>query len=202
MAFVPTPLGAMLTALFRSSDNTFAQNRFWFACPAGVDEAALLAIAEAYNTWNAEEGKSLYTANWSLVDITVRDMTEEEGIQITDTEGLPSVGTNAGSAGPFQVTWTTTWRTGLVGRSNRGRTFGIGMSQEAALHNVLTSAAHSLFVTKMQSFLDIWPTVDPTVIFSIASFSNGGIPREEGVLRPVTEFSVPFPLATQRRRLR
>lgn len=192
----------MLTALFRSTDNTFAQNRFWFECPAGVNPEVMTAIAEAYNTWDAEEGKSLRTGNWSLVDIITRDMTVEDGIQLSDTEGLPSVGSNGGSAGAFQVCYTTTWLTGLVGRSNRGRTYGIGLSQEGALHNVLTGAAHAQIVTKMETFLAIWPTVDPVAIFSVASFVNGGVPRVNGQLRPVLSFRVPFPLATQRRRLR
>lgn len=200
MAFIPVSDHCMVTMLYKSGDNTFAQNRYFVASSAAPGVEELEEITDVFNTWDAELGNNLYTANWSLVSITARDMNTEEGSVFIDTDSLPHAGENPGGATPFQVSATVTWLTGLVGRSARGRTYQIGVPIEAALHNVLTSG----YRASMAAAYDALRTglEGAGHALAVVSFIEDGVPRVTGRALPVIGQQVPFPLATQRRRLR
>jgi len=201
MPFIPVPNYISLVAQFANA-GVIAENRFFLFGGDPVDETDLEEVCSTYvDVWDEALSGNCVVA-WSLEALIARDMTEEEGIQLVFTEGLPSAGTNGGGAQPNQVTSTVTWETGLVGRSARGRTYTIGIPDTfIALGNrQLTSTAQGLLASRWETFREAFATSGHAL--AVVSFAEGGVARTEGRPLPATASRVPFPLATQRRRLR
>jgi hypothetical protein len=201
MAFIPVPNYISLVAQFGNT-GVVAENRFFLFGGTPVVETDLEEVCTTFiDVWD-EALSGNCVAAWALEALIARDMSEEEGIQLVFTTGLPSVGTNAGGAQPNQVTSTVTWETGLVGRSARGRTYTVGIPDTfIALGNrQLTPTAQGLLSTRWETFRTAFDTAGHAL--AVVSFSEGGVPRTEGRPLVVTSSRVPFPLATQRRRLR
>lgn len=201
MAFIPVPNYISLVAQFGNT-GVVAENRFFLFGGDPVTEEDLTEVCDTYMDVWTEALSGNCVAAWSLEALIARDMSEEEGIQLVFTTGLPEAGSNGGGAQPNQVTSTVTWETGLVGRSARGRTYTIGIPDTfIALGNrQLTPTAQGLLATRWETFREAFETAGHAL--AVVSFSEDGVPRAEGRPLVVTSSRVPFPLATQRRRLR
>jgi hypothetical protein len=98
------------------------------------------------------------------------------------------------------VTYTVTWSTGLIGRSARGRTYGVGLyGSQYENENRLKAVTQASMQTRWSNLLAIMETAGHAL--QVVSFQEGGVPRAEGRALPVLAANVRFPLATQRRRV-
>lgn len=199
MTFIPTTNHMMLTALYGNSFGTFGINRFFLGNAGGVTEDDLQEASDVYKSWFDDHFDTATSNQWSLQQVTVRDMTEEEGIELVDTVGLPLPGTNTSATLPLQVSATVTWQTGLVGRSARGRTYIVGVPAVFCVGDVLTSDAQEFIEGAYNTLMEDFATAGHAI--AVVSFVEAGVPRTAG--RPIVVSSVRcnFPLATQRRRL-
>jgi len=201
MAFIPIPDYVQLIAEY-TDGVAIAQNRFFCFGGAPVTEEDLTEIAETFvDVWE-EALSGNVNANWSLTTLFLRDMTTESGINLVYTTGLPSAGSNAGESLPTQVSATVTWQTGFVGRSFRGRTYVVGIPRSFVdgTDRQLTEAAQGFLEDRWTTFLTAMQEAGHAP--AVVSLSVGGVPRVEGLVTPIFNARVPFPLATQRRRLR
>lgn len=202
MAFVPVPNTVQVTMVFHDADGIEAVNRYYCATESVPTETDLDDLATTFSDW-WEEQLGPYTApNWSLVAINLRAMNEEFGIEQVYTTGLPSAGSAADTALPNQVSYTITWLTGLVGRSFRGRTYGIGLRESAvaAGHKQLIPTAVSALHDRYDALRSALETAGHAL--QVVSYVTGGVPNDPAVTTAVIATRANFPLATQRRRLR
>lgn len=200
MAFIPVLNTVMLRCLYQEVGGSVAENRLYAACLGVPTMDDLNECGAAYQEWLTESFAPKLTGNWSAINVVVRAMNEAEGIEITYDTDFPVAGENSTTEFPLQVSYTTTLNTGLVGRSARGRIYGIGLPGE--------------YVTDRKRLNDpgqsalqlVWGNL-PTIFESaghalqVVSFVEGGVAREEGRALPVLSATVRFPLANQRRRL-
>jgi hypothetical protein len=200
MAFIPVPDCAMATIFYLSSTNVEAINRFYCAT-AGVPTATdLEEIGDAlYDVWVAQVMENV-TENWSLTGIHVRAMNEEEGLQFIDENSYPIVGERSAAVNPAnQVSYTVTWGTGLVGRSARGRSYGVGLPNDFHDGVRLSDTGQGLLQANWNLVRTAMETAGHAL--QVVSFIDGGVPRAEGRALAALTSTVRFPLATQRRRL-
>jgi len=200
MPFIPTPNVAMATLFYQDVNGILAVNRLYCGCTGAPTMIDLEEITNAlYDVWNAQMLDNMQN-NWSLTGITARAMNEAEGLQYVDENAYPLDGNEvAATANPSQVCYTVTLNTGLVGRSARGRVYGVGLPVTFQNATRLTDAAQ----TQLQASWTLIQTAMETAghAIQIVSFTDGGVPRTEGRSLPLVSLNVRFPLATQRRRL-
>lgn len=201
MAFIPVPACVQARLIWQEDNGNIAQNVFYHATSGVPLEADLDDIGSTWGELMSESGLIVLTNNtWALLQVSLRAMNEEEGINLTYNSGMPISGTNAEAATPDQVSYTVTWNTGMVGRSARGRTYGIGLPGPAVTDRKRLSDGHraALQVT-WANILESFATEGHAL--NVVSFEEAGVPRTEGRKLVITGCNVRFPLATQRRRL-
>lgn len=178
----------------------FAQNRFFFAATEVPTSLDLEEIDDALYDTVLANYINIMSQYWSLIGMTHRAMNEEEGLQLVSPQAYPQAGfVTAGDMEAAQVAYTVTLNTGLVGRSARGRIYGVGINGADANGNTLLTAAQAVYQAKWNLIISAMEAAGHA--FQVVSFHDGGIPRSEGRPLPVLSGTVRFPLATQRRRL-
>jgi len=174
-----------------------------FEHSAGTNDAAEMnALAAALVAdWNTHF-KPLMVAGCRLVALRLRDMSVQDGLEVTYSTGLPIVGTRAGAAMPSNTALTLKQETGLAGRSRRGRTYWFAMAEGDVVDNFFNGT----YVTSVRTALNnitLVPTAGALVWqLVVASFITGGQPRNTALLTPVSSFvATDARVDTQRRRL-
>jgi hypothetical protein len=162
--------------------------------------ADLEAISEEYGNWIDEALSENLVNTWSVQQVALRAMNEAEGISFNDPTGYPKAGADGAAQAPLGSSYTVTLSTGLVGRSARGRIYGVGLSTPAIVNgNRVADAYRDGYQACWYAWLSRFDTAGyaPQVV----SFVDAGVPRTEGRMLPILSVNVRFPLATQRRRL-
>lgn len=200
MAFIPTDSVVQSSLFYEGSGGAFAQNRFYFGASDPPVMTDLEEIDEAlYNAFVANVLPDM-SGFWQLNGITHRAMNEEEGLYLISPQDYPAQG-GLGDAEmeAAQVSYTVTLNTGLIGRSARGRIYGVGLGNSFANGTRLTPTAQTDLQTNWNAVKSAMELAGHA--FQVVSFFEGGVARTEGRPLPVLSMSVRFPLATQRRRL-
>lgn len=200
MAFIPTPGMAMATIQYQGDGGVVAINRLYCGIDTPATLEALEEVTEAlYNVWVAQIIPNT-SNNWFLAGIRARDMAVEEGLEYVDENTYPMGGTVSDGVGQgAQVSYTVTLNTGLVGRSARGRVYGVGLPTSYQDGHRVTDAAHAILQPAWNLVLSAMETAGHAI--NVVSFFEDGVPRAAGRPLPVVSVNVRFPLATQRRRL-
>jgi len=163
-----------------------------------VDTARALALS--YIDWfdtTAKESVS-NTASLVLVKATIMETETSPGVEVST--GLPIVGTRAANPLPNNVTLAVKWTTGLRGRSYRGRTYIIGLTEGDVDGNTVPAASITAYMAIYGELLALDTDVGPGVM-GIASRVSNGTPRTVGVITPVTDLEINPVVDSQRRRL-
>jgi len=200
MAFIPTPGMALATINYLSDDGVFAVNRLYCGISTPATGASLTEVTEAlYDVWVAQIMPTVIP-QWSLISIIARDAQTAEGLEHEDTNSYPVAGTQDSVFGtPNQVSYTVTLNTGLVGRSARGRVYGVGLGSAYVDYTSLSTTGQTALQSAWELVRDAMITAGHAI--NVVSFQEGGVPRAAGRPLPCLSLQVRFPLATQRRRL-
>ena len=199
MARPPTENVAEATLTFLG-DGQYMINKHHFINTAGWDEGSLNNLGTAIREWFANEMVPYVSNIVSLVEIEVVDLTANSNLGITVQTGLPITGTDQGQALPFNVTLAVKKGTGLVGRSHRGRTYHIGLTEGMVNVNTISPAVATALQAAYDALrepLGIAIPVDMCVLSEV----SGGVPRLEGICTPVTGIGIDPTTDSQRRRL-
>jgi hypothetical protein len=202
MAFIPALDTAELTLQFQQPDASLAENTFYVKRTSAWTSAELDTMCGAFITWfGTGDGTHSYKVNvassFSLIKVIARDLTTATSSIVTTNAGLPVAGTDSAAAAQMGETFAITSRSGLSGRSNRGRTFIIGLPEDAfatgILNTIKTTYADSL-VAAFNALLTAVTAADAAATVVICSryhgIDSGGkpIPRTNAVLTPVSAY--------------
>lgn len=203
---IPTPRGVQV-ALQYLAGTLEAYNIFNVRCPAAATSADLTAIATVFEAWWRNEWKPAHS---NLVNAARMTLTALDGPGAPYLLYTPPAPVIAGTMGnplyPPQVTVAVALRTGLSGRSYRGRVYTPFLSQTVALTNGLMTAANNTII--YNAYLALVTRLNtagyPLCVLSLYSGVDGAgkkIARAAGILTPVTTIAVGLRADTQRRRL-
>lgn len=208
MAFIPAVDTARVSMHFTQAGQQL-ENVFYVQSVASWDETSLNALGLIIEAWWTTSMASFISDTVTLVEIVLRDMTTDTGVEVVYTGGLPTPGTNSNAALPNNVTAAIKLLTALGGRSFRGRQYIIGLTQDSVssdMNHLTPTAVTDLTIDYNALMTDIDATYTPGLV--VASFYHGvdtdhkPIPRATAVLTAVTSLAFADDvLDSQRRRL-
>jgi hypothetical protein len=199
MAFVPVPNTALVEAIYQL-DSQICENTLYFEFASGAPTGADLAdLVEAVNSAIRTSILPFLTTVTQLLRVVGTLLDVADAIQFTSVTSLPAAGGVASETMPNSSAACISFRTGLTGRSFRGRNYILGIPVGNVTQNTLNSDWTALMVTGWNSIgsaaFDIgWNWV-------AVSRVSGGLDRAEGVTTPIS--AVLFTdniIDTQRRR--
>jgi hypothetical protein len=200
MAFIPVANCIQARLNFQEDGGVVAENVLYFATSGAPTSTDMEEVGDMLDDWTRDALMQGVTGNWKCTGAWLRAMNEPEGA----TEFYPfspaHTGGATGAATPLQVSYSVTFSTGLIGRSARGRAYGLGIPNEWIVsHTRLTDGGRNGINGHWAALLAQSNTLGHAL--QVVSFVEGGVPRTAGRKLPVMSVNVRFPIATQRRRL-
>lgn len=199
VGFIPTP-GTVRTdiALFNSLGQV--HNIYWFQREAAWTQAEREALNTALQTYWTTNLKPLLSANISLAQITSVNQDTANAPASTLVVTPLVAGSVTGSAYPAGTCICCTLRTGLRGRSFRGRSYISGLPVTVRQDDGNATVA---FIGNLINALAALKTVITGLgaIWVVVSKYTNKVPRAAGLCTPVTAIAADQSFDSQRRRL-
>jgi len=187
MAFIPVP-NVALAEIRMTWDAQLCENTLYFEFGSPPDVAALTGLGAALEAWWIDNYKPKANSNVQLREIFMTDLTTDSGPTVSRSPASLVIGDNTSEALPNNVTCSVSFRSGLRGRSFRGRNYFVGLSDDQVSHNTLTSvfiedivAAYTALIATAGSVSADWVVV--------SRFHNK-LPRTTGVATPIISVTV------------
>lgn len=103
--------------------------------------------------WEQISASNSRTSSCAFFKIEARDLSSENGAELTYTPAAPIPGADASGAMPGGATIAVKWDTGLAGRSFRGRVFHIGLSRDQVVGNEINSGTAAGLISSYNSLI-------------------------------------------------
>lgn len=199
MPFIPTPNGVEVVMEY-DNYGQIAQNVFHVKANDPIDSAYLTAIAASFKNWFVASLSNEITTGVKLNKVKVTDISVAGGAGVEYVTGLPASGDLGVIGMPQNVTAAVKLSTGLTGRSQRGRSYIVGLPNSAQDGQGHLNAIHiPLYQTIYQTLIDNMSANDWPL--QVLSKFHLGAPRVTGQLTEILTASVNRALDSQRRRL-
>jgi len=178
------------------------ENVFHVHGTSAWDTGSLGDLGLAFFDWWNDNLKNIQSTQTTLREIYLLDLTTSPGLEYTFVTGLPGGGLDSAAAIANNVTACISWRTGFAGRSQRGRTYHIGMTKNYTDNSLMTSS----FVSQaLDTYNALIPLVqassnDPELV--VLSYYHNNAVRPTPTWEPIlTATLVDNVVDSQRRRL-
>jgi len=203
MAFQPVPysLNAQLRFTDVSTGKFLGVNSLNFSMrsPTAPDAADCALLYDQIVTWFTTYLDGVMSSDCQLQRLTIRALDAAEAPYFDGTPNL--AGTQTGERLGSKTTVAVAFKTGLTGRSTRGRAFMCGLVETQVLEEALTNAY-------AEALIDAWEglktTLDAEEVFDhvVLSRFGGGVKRAEGLTTKVTSYILTdLVLDTRRKRI-
>jgi len=181
MPFVPVP-ATIKCSLFQTLNGQPFMNRIHVGVAATLPTALGCAgVASAVAGWWTGNVKALVAGTCELRAVEAISIAEENGPSFTFTSGLPSAGTATSEALPGSNAFCVSLRSGLTGRSARGRYYWGGLTQDQVLLNEVNSGVVTSIVAAMDNLISTIEGIEANLV--IVSYISGGVPRPGGPVK-------------------
>lgn len=159
-------------------------NTLWFHKDSGeVASADCQTIGDQLASWWFSNMRPLLTVNLTLREVYVRGAERVSGNpEYTSTYSLPVSGTVNAESMPGNVSLCVSFRTGLTGRSYRGRNYISGMHDGVVSGNQFQVSFVNNVVNAYENLIGDIPVGFTWVV---ASFQTNGVPNIPGIIHPV-----------------
>ena len=163
MEFIPFDNTIKLEALFLQDGQQVA-NVHYYLVDEVPDVDTCRDLAESYITWwdTNIKGGAPSTLALVMVRCTIMETETSPGVEVAT--GLPLAGTSGSPAMPNNVTVAIKWSTGLRGRSYRGRTFHIGLTEATVTGNVLAAGMDETLAIVYGDLIALDTDVGPAIM--------------------------------------
>jgi len=202
MPFQPVPDVIEVFVEYRMPSTALVGNRYMVRdLQAGITGARVSDCLDVFQAWaNLTATRGQIASDVNLVRLNGRDLTIEIGSVEDRTISPPVPGTAAGTALPAHTTIALSLRTGLAGRSARGRLYYVGLSEGMVGTDFLASANATAILGNFNILRANLLAAD--FAWSVVQRVSNGIPLSNGVDRQITDLLfVDLRVDTQRRRL-
>lgn len=185
MPFIPAEDTARVAIKFLSANGEDATNVLHFQNTAdGANPASMTALLDLLEDWLETDWAPAASQDWQTDFIEAVSINNADGPLVTRV--LTVNGTVTQPALPAQDTIAVSARTGLSGRSRRGRIFHVGMPKTFVTGSTITSAGSAQLLASYEALLDTLAPSDWRYV--IASFVANKVPRTTALLTQVTGF--------------
>lgn len=198
MPFIPVA-NTMQTSLIFQYGTQRAQNVMYFEKDGPIVGADFDILGDAVRIWWNDNLKSIMDADYSLVQISMADLTYQDAIGFDYTQNLPIAGTDPGNALPSNVACCVKLVTGFRGRSFRGRQFLMGLTDTRVVGNTIQSGYVGGALAAYDALLGGGVPAGWTWV--VVSRYHNNAPRSAGMTTPIIGVSIENVVDSQRRRL-
>ena len=199
MPFIPVPNTAMVE--FRMTlDDQHVENTIYVQGTVEWNITSLATLATSCQAWWLTNYAPNVSEEVVLREVVATSLENETAAQAT-VSGDGANGTNTSGSMPSNVTLTVSFRTGLRGRSFRGRNYVVGVPQDQVVDiNHVQSSYAAAWIDTYSELLE--GTFEEGQQWVIVSRFEDGSPRETGIASEVlTVTVVDDVIDSQRRRL-
>ncbi len=200
MAFIPVPNTAQVELVF-TRDTDIVENVFHVRKPSAWSQVQLLDLCSLFTDWWHDFIRPLVSGYYILNTVRARDMSAENGVGVELAADPPMPGALNIEALPSNVTVAVKWTTGLTGRSYRGRTYHIGLTDPQVSGNLLASTTRASLQSGYQALLTGLTTFNVDYRLVVVSKYHNNAPRVTGVATDILSCSIDPVVDSQRRRL-
>src|SRR5215216_1560806 len=204
MPFVPVT-NTVLAELRMTADNQFVENTLYFEYLSLPTLAEMTTLGQALIDWWDANIAPLTWVGVELREVVVTSLNSGTGLQATVVPAVTQLGELNVSALPMNVSLTISFRTGLRGRSFRGRNYVVGLVEgQTTGANQIDSATSAAFVDAYSLLLDFGQDIGASWVvvsrFSGVDANGDPIPRAAGVTTPITSVLVVDNIVDSQRR--
>lgn len=199
MAFqaVPDTAGVMVRGTLFDQE---IENTLYFSKDGGFIMADLNDLAALVRAWWFDNIMPLLSADYVFREVAAVDLSTEGGATAFDTAETGTGGGAASGAFPGNVAIAVSLRTGLAGRSFRGRNYLSGLPPSAVIGNTLDNDFRTGYATGYAALLDLLSDTD--FVWGVVSRVTAGLPRVAGIITAITSVIIVDAFVdSQRRRL-
>lgn len=198
MPFVPFLNTAQVEMRYQW-DSQHVANIFHVRSDDSLTPAVLNDIATAFRGWHEASLRQWQGNTVALREVAVRDLTTPSSIGVLLGVLANNIGTGTTETLPNNCTVAIKWGTGFTGRSYRGRTYHIGLTENMVAQNRLTQVV----LDGLEIAYSAVPYLDdsPVLKLVVASRTANGQPRQVGLTTVITGPAIDPVLDSQRRRL-
>lgn len=198
MAFIPVPESARVTLTFENDNNNQAVNVLWFKDLEGdLTSTRAAVLTSVMADWLSNQWDTAANENWQAVSAEALAGHVQNGPY--DIQPLSIPGTLTGEPLPSEVSIAISLRTGLSGRSYRGRVFHVGVGEDNSAGDYISSAYRTGLINAYAALISMANAFD--FQWSVCSMYTNGAPRAAGLLTAITQVTiVDTILDSQRRR--
>lgn len=182
-------------------DGQRVENTLYFYATTEPVYADLLSLATAVRDYWQANMLPLMSSQVAFMEVEVTKM-EPVPAEYANVAALsPNIGADNNPALPNSVTLAVSFRTGLTGRSYRGRNYWLGLTEPNVTNNEV-SPGLAVNIVAAYSGMSGAASIAPGWTWSVYSRIVNGVPRETGLSQDVTSVSiVDYTIDSQRRRL-
>jgi hypothetical protein len=201
MTFVPC-IDTCQVELRYTCNAQLVENVLTFVHDSAFDLDDLIALSNYFDAWWYNGLKTYQSTSLTLREIFVRGLNEEGDISYSNATHGGSAGGASGQLLPNNVCLCICFKTGLPGRSYRGRNYTCGMTANQQSGNSCTSSYRTAVVNLYSNLRHSAGQVPSDWTWCVASRYHNSAPRESGVMTEITTaLAVNDYLDSQRRRL-
>lgn len=200
MAFIPIPDCALVRLVAHWDGQEVINTTYWHKS-GGWDATSLGSLAAQFLGWATLSWAPIVHTTVVVDFIQSVDQSVDSGAQAIVAPGTTLHGGVGGTPLSNNVSYCVSFRTGLTGRSNRGRNYIPGISQANLITPNRIDATYRAAV--VSAYQDLLPGGSVTIgDWVVASRFHNKLPRTTGVTTPITSvITVDDILDSQRRRL-
>jgi hypothetical protein len=200
--FIPVPETAQVTMVYTGPNQNRMVNVYHFIRPTlGWDPDALGDLAEAMLAWESNTAKNQRSNQVICIGAEARDLSVQDSFVVAVAAIPPIEGTRSSPVLPANVTLAVSLRTPFAGRSFRGRTYWVGLSEGSVQGDFVIPAVAQGVLAAIQQLIETVPQPLNAQLAVVSRYHNGA-PRGVGIATPVTSaVLVDSRVDTQRRRL-
>lgn len=196
--FIPVPNCARVELVF-TQGNIVMENVFHVRNDTPFDAVSLALCANVFKTWYVDELLEFLPSSYSLNKIIAKALDSDSAPGIEFTTGLPLPGGSGSAPSPNNVTMAVKWTTGLIGRSYRGRTYHVGLTESSTSGDTINSEWVSAATACYQALLTALDST-PYELVVVSKYHNNAA-RATGVATQIAACSIDPTVDSQRRRL-
>lgn len=198
MAFIPAERTARATIEYMLFGH-LCVNVFHMQNDVDWTAGSLGGLTSLLNNWWDDHLKGLTSQDVEFYRSTARDVSIESGPVIINGDMTGTNGTTAFASLPSNVAAVISWRTGLAGRTRRGRTYYAGIPITSRTGDTMSEGLQTALVSAGEALIGACNDGDYPLV--VASYQFNKAPRTTALLTPVTTVIVDRRLDTQRRRI-
>lgn len=188
MPFVPGP-GIAEVEIRAVLSGIPVENTLYFQQSSAVTQSNLDALTTNVNAlWKALAIPLLHNT-YTLNEVYAADLSAPDGLQSSNTVALPTTGTRTQPREPANVTLAISFRTGLRGRSRRGRNYWPCFLKEDITNNAVVGSHATDIIDVYTAFIGAG-AVSTGWTWGVASRYTAGAPRAAILFTPITNVLV------------